>query len=35
MIDFCQEKGLAVTATKDKPYSTDANLLGLTHESGL
>ena len=35
MIDFCQEKGLSVSATKDKPYSTDANLLGLTHESGL
>lgn len=35
MIDFCQENGLAVSATKDKPYSTDANLLGLTHESGL
>lgn len=35
MIDFCQEHGLSVTATKDKPYSTDANMLGLTHESGL
>ncbi|MBE9177098.1 argininosuccinate synthase [Oculatella sp. LEGE 06141] len=35
MIDFCQEKGLSISATKDKPYSTDANLLGLTHESGL
>lgn len=35
MIDFCQENGLPVTATKDKPYSTDANLLGLTHESGM
>lgn len=34
MIDFCQAKGLPVTATKDKPYSTDANMLGLTHESG-
>lgn len=34
MIDFCQESGLAVSATKEKPYSTDANLLGLTHESG-
>lgn len=34
MIDFCQEKGLPVSATKDKPYSTDANMLGLTHESG-
>jgi argininosuccinate synthase len=35
MIDFCKEKGLPITATKDKPYSTDANLLGLTHESGM
>jgi argininosuccinate synthase len=35
MIDFCQEKGLSVTATKEKSYSTDANLLGLTHESGM
>ena len=35
MIDYCQEKGLSVSATKKKPYSTDANLLGLTHESGL
>jgi argininosuccinate synthase len=35
MIDFCEEKGLIVSATKDKPYSTDANLLGLTHESGM
>jgi argininosuccinate synthase len=35
MIDFCQSKGLSVTASKEKPYSTDANLLGLTHESGL
>jgi argininosuccinate synthase len=35
MIDFCQAKGLPVTASKEKPYSTDANLLGLTHESGM
>lgn len=35
MIDFCQERGLSITASKDKPYSTDANLLGLTHESGM
>jgi argininosuccinate synthase len=35
MIDFCQEKGLPITASKEKPYSTDANLLGLTHESGM
>lgn len=35
MIDFCKENQLPITATKEKPYSTDANLLGLTHESGL
>ncbi|MBV8883280.1 MAG: argininosuccinate synthase [Chroococcidiopsidaceae cyanobacterium CP_BM_RX_35] len=35
MIDFCKDNGLPITATKEKPYSTDANLLGLTHESGL
>ncbi len=35
MIDFCTRKGLPVVATHDKPYSTDANLLGLTHEAGM
>lgn len=35
MIDFCEERGLPVKASKEKPYSTDANLLGLTHESGM
>ncbi len=34
MIDFCQEHNLPITATHEKPYSTDANLLGLTHEAG-
>lgn len=34
MIDFCQSRGLKITATKTAPYSTDANLLGLTHEAG-
>ena len=34
MIAFCQARGLPITATQDKPYSTDANLLGLTHEAG-
>lgn len=34
MIDFCQAHNLPVTATHEKPYSTDANLLGLTHEAG-
>ena len=34
MIDYCDTHNLPITATHDKPYSTDANLLGLTHEAG-
>lgn len=34
MIDYCLGHGLPITATHDKPYSTDANILGLTHEAG-
>ncbi len=34
MIDYCVERKLPIKATKDAPYSTDANLLGLTHEAG-
>ena len=34
MIEFCEERGLPITATRESPYSTDANLLGLTHEAG-
>ena len=34
MIDYCQKHNLPITATHEKPYSTDANLLGLTHEAG-
>jgi argininosuccinate synthase len=34
MIAYCQSRGIPITATQDKPYSTDANLLGLTHEAG-
>lgn len=34
MIDYCEQHGLPIKATRDKPYSTDANLLGLTHEGG-
>ncbi len=34
MIAYCQARELPITATQDKPYSTDANLLGLTHEAG-
>jgi argininosuccinate synthase len=35
MIDFCHEKGIPITVSKSSPYSTDANLLGLTHEAGV
>jgi argininosuccinate synthase len=34
MIDYCTQRKLPIKATKDAPYSTDANLLGLTHEAG-
>ena len=34
MIEYCQERNLPVKATMSAPYSTDANLLGLTHEAG-
>ena len=34
MIEFCQERKIPITATLDSPYSTDANMLGLTHEAG-
>jgi argininosuccinate synthase len=34
MIDYCVERKLPIKATKETPYSTDANLLGLTHEAG-
>ncbi len=34
MIDYCTERKLPIKASKQAPYSTDANLLGLTHEAG-
>lgn len=34
MIDFCKKQNIPIKATLDKPYSTDANMLGLTHEAG-
>ena len=34
MIDFCQANGIPVRHSHEKPYSTDANFLGLTHEAG-
>lgn len=34
MIVYCEQEEVPIRATLDKPYSTDANLLGLTHEAG-
>src|SRR5207253_10563601 len=34
MIDYCNSHKLPIKASKNAPYSTDANLLGLTHEAG-
>ncbi len=34
MIEYCRQRELPIRATLDAPYSTDANLLGLTHEAG-
>lgn len=34
MIAFCKKCKIPIKATIEKPYSTDANMLGLTHEAG-
>jgi argininosuccinate synthase len=34
MIAYCEKHNIPVKATLSKPYSTDANVLGLTHEAG-
>ncbi len=34
MIEYCQGHGLPIRVSLSKPYSTDANILGLTHEAG-
>ncbi|WP_413741632.1 argininosuccinate synthase [Sodalis sp. RH15] len=34
MLAYCSQNNIPVKASADKPYSTDANLLGLTHEGG-
>lgn len=34
MIAYCQSHNIPIKVSKDKPYSTDANMLGLTHEAG-
>lgn len=33
-IDFCRSYNLEIDATYEKPYSTDSNFCGLTHEAG-
>lgn len=35
MIEYCQAQGLPLKPSADVIYSTDANLLGLTHEAGV
>lgn len=35
MIEYCQRHNFKVSATLEKPYSTDANFCGLTHEAGV
>lgn len=35
MIDYCITHKIPIKASSEKPYSTDSNLLGLTHEGGL
>lgn len=34
MIAYCEKHSIPVKATLSKPYSTDSNVLGLTHEAG-
>ena len=34
MIDYCTENNVPIRQSHEKPYSTDANMLGLTHEAG-
>lgn len=34
MLEYCKLHSIPIKASQDKPYSTDANLLGLTHEGG-
>ena len=35
MIDYCNEKGIPVEATKKKPYSSDANIMHISYEAGI
>src|SRR3989344_168183 len=35
MIDYANKNGIQVKATKDAPYSTDANLMHISYEAGI
>ncbi|MCX8069123.1 MAG: argininosuccinate synthase, partial [Thermodesulfovibrionales bacterium] len=35
LIDYAQKNSIPVTATKDKPYSTDRNILHISYEGGI
>jgi argininosuccinate synthase len=35
MIDYAQKHGIPIPLTKDKPYSSDGNLLHVSHEGGI
>ena len=35
MLNYCDQYGIPVTATRKKPYSEDDNLLHISHEAGI
>jgi argininosuccinate synthase len=35
MIEYAEKHGIEIKASKDKPYSEDANLIHISHESGI
>ncbi|MFH1521012.1 MAG: argininosuccinate synthase [Candidatus Micrarchaeota archaeon] len=35
LINYAKEKGIPIKATHEKPYSTDANLMHISYESGM
>lgn len=35
LIEYAEQTGIPVSATKEKPYSTDANIMHISHEGGI
>ncbi|MEQ8978153.1 MAG: argininosuccinate synthase [Deltaproteobacteria bacterium] len=35
LIEYCEKRGIEITATKEKPYSMDRNLLHISFEGGI